>query len=476
MGLPRGSLQYAFFSLAFLVGILSVNAQERKMDKAEKIYENYGYIDAREIYLNVAEKGYASEELYQKIADSYYFNGEYKKALEWYEKLFELNKSPETKYVLRYSQSLRANGKDKKAKEQYDIFVEKSGKHLKEKQLTADEYLQLIETNSGRYKIRALSEINTEGIDFGNATYDHKLVYASTKDTDVFMQRKSTWDGLSFLDLYEVKIENGSVTGMPHKLPGDVNSKFHESSPVFTKDGKTMYFTRSNSTPEEKKKDEKLKIYRAKLIDGKWGQIEELDINADEYSTAHPALNTDETRLYFASDRPGGYGESDLYMVPIKKNGDLGKAENLGPKINTEGKETFPYVSSGNELYFSSDGHFGLGGLDVFYVRIKPLGFGNLLNVGKPINSYADDFAFGIDGESKKGFFSSNRGENIHTFVYDDIYWLIENEPIKDVNQARIFGIVIDKDTHEPLANTTVFLFEEDGKEYTTVTTDEKGH
>src|SRR5690606_28869281 len=96
--------------------------------------------------------------------------------------------------------------------------------------------------------------------------------------------------------------------------------------------------------------------------------------------------------------------------------------------------------------------------------------------VGKPINSYADDFAFGIDGESKKGFFSSNRGENIHTFVYDDIYWLIENEPIKDVNQARIFGIVIDKDTHEPLANTTVFLFEEDGKEYTTVTTDEKGH
>lgn len=468
-------LQYLFLTL-FLINVPTVSAQENKMEKAEKAYKNYGYISAREIYRKVAEKGYESEELYQKIADSYYFNAEYKKALEWYEKLFDLNNEPEAKYLLRYSQSLKANGKDRKAKKYYGKFVEKSGKTLEGKSLTAEDYLQLIETNSGRYIIKALTKVNTAGIDYGGTIHDGKLVFASTQAEGSFIKRKSAWDGLSFLDLYQVEIEGDSVVGNPKKFPGEINGKFHESSPVFTKDGKTMYFTRSNFTPDTKKKDEKLKIYRAHLVDGNWKNIEELNINGDEYSTAHPALSPDGSRLYFSSDRPGGSGESDLYMVSIGKEGHLGKAENLGAKINTAGKETFPFVSEKNELYFSSNGHFGLGGLDVFYVRIEKFGFGDLLNVGTPINSYADDFSFGIDQNTNEGFFSSNRGDSAYTFVYDDIYYLKQTEPIKNIYEAKIFGTVTDKDTGEPIADATVTLFTESDSLYVSLTTDENGY
>src|SRR5690606_17162103 len=157
---------------------------------------------------------------------------------------------------------------------------------------------------------------------------------------------------------------------------------------------------------------------------------EELSINSDHFSTAHPALSPDETKLYFASDRPGGFGASDIYVSQIDSEGNISDPVNLGSEINTSGKETFPFVSAHNELYFSSDGHFGLGGLDVFYVKIEDTGYGNLLNIGEPVNSYADDFAYGIDAQTSRGFISSNRTENQGQFVYDNIYSFLETSPI----------------------------------------------
>ncbi|MFB9106143.1 TolB family protein, partial [Algibacter miyuki] len=213
-----------------------------------------------------------------------------------------------------------------------------------------------------------------------------------------FINRKSGWDGLSYLSLYAVDLDStNQITGKERKLKGKLNSTYHESSAVYTKDLNTMYFTRSNNTSKKRKDDKNLKIYRTQKEDGKWSTPEELDFNSDHYSSAHPALSPDEKTLYFASDRPGGYGESDLYRVKINEDLTLEAPENLGSKINTPGKETFPFVDQDNSFYFSSDGHFGLGGLDVFYIKIKADDtFDNLLNVGTPINSYADDFAFGI--------------------------------------------------------------------------------
>lgn len=468
---------YSFFLflLSFVASSL-VYGQERKLAKATENYEQLDYVNAQKVYLAVAEKGYQSEELFTKIANTYYFNAQYDQAVKWYESLFNITPEPEENIVfLRYSQALKATGQKDKASNYYDAFVLKSGMKSNLKQ--AKDYEKLIQQNSGRYELEALQGVYDEGkISFGHIKLGDTLYYASTTDIKSFLNKRSAWDGLSFLSLYTIKVDslNRSIS-KPTILKGNLNSKFHESSPVFTKDNNTMYFTRSNITYENKKDDQKLKIYKSKKVNNRWLEAEELSINSDHFSTAHPSLSSDGTKLYFASDRPGGFGESDIYVSQINADGSIGNPVNLGSEINTSGKETFPFVSADNELYFSSDGHYGLGGLDVFYVKIEDNGYGNLLNIGQPVNSYADDFAYGINQQTKRGFISSNRSDDKGQFVYDNIYSFIETSPIIDVYFAQIQGYVTDKQTGLPIEGAVVILSNSEGKIYKQVTTDEKG-
>ena len=216
--------------------------------------------------------------------------------------------------------------------------------------------------------------------------------------------------------------------GAPYKFDKNINSKFHESTPAFTNDGKTMYFTRNNYLDGKKGKDGNeitlIKIYKASLENNKWTNISELPFDSNNYSTAHPALSPDGKTLYFASDMPGTLGQSDLYKVIINDDGSFGIPENLGNTINTEGRETFPFVNDENEIYFASDGHPGLGGLDIFVSKINADGtFSEVQNVGADVNSPKDDFAYLIDTKSRRGFFTSNRdgGQG-----YEDIYKFLE--------------------------------------------------
>lgn len=469
------NLRFLCLILLALSGF-TAKAQDKKLNKAEKDYENYAYINARNIYLKVAEKGFESEELYQRLGNSYYFNADYENARAWYAKLFNFEKNQKLVYLRRYAQALQATGNSKKAKQYYDLFKnEYTQDEPVASGLTAEDYLELIDENSDRYTIKKLNKINSNGIEFGHSYQNGKLLFASTKDTGVFVKRRSAWDGLSFLDLYSVEVQKDSVIGKSKKLKGDITGKFHESSAVVAKDGETVYFTKSNADPETKSKDKQLKIYRAKRVGDKWQELEDLSINNDSYSTAHPALDSEEKYLYFSSNRPGGYGDSDLYKVEILENGDLGEPENLGAKVNTSGKETFPFISNSNELYFSSDGHFGLGGLDIFYIKIENSEFGDLLNVGTPINSYADDFSFGIDAKTKYGFFSTNRTEN-NEFGYDNIFFLQENYEIVNVYKATIMGNALEEGTEKPISNAIITLYNEDGSEYNSIKTDKDGN
>src|SRR5699024_1307637 len=243
------------------------------------------------------------------------------------------------------------------------------------------------------------------------------------------------------------------------------------------------YFTRSNYTAEDKKnkKEEQtyLKIYRAqKNKKGKWTDVEDLPINGKDFSTAHPALSPDEKTLYFASDRAGGEGETDIWKVAIEEEGKLGTPENLGSQINTKARERFPFMTKDSTLYFSSDGHFGLGGLDVFAIKLKKDGtYGNLVNLGEPINSPADDFSYGVNQETRYGFFSSNRNPETDTsFVKTNIYSFKEEKPLKDPYIAWIEGCVTDKDTGEPLPESDITLTElEENEIYKSLKTDEEG-
>ena len=219
----------------------------------------------------------------------------------------------------------------------------------------------------------------------------------------------------------------------------------------------------------QKSTETHLKIYRAFKDGDIWGDFEDLSINGNNFSNAHPALSPDEKKLFFVSNMPGSLGETDIYVVDIHTNGTLGKATNLGTTINTQGRESFPFVSEDSELYFSSDGHFGLGGYDVFYVDLAS-NTNLLLNVGTPINSSQDDFAFSVFNTTKKGFFSSNRTGT------DNIYKLDELKSIKENLHIEIEGIVRDKDSKSPIPNSTVTLTNERGKIITNILTDVDGN
>ena len=446
-------------------------AQSSKETKADDQYEKLAYVDAIQTYERIAVKGYKSQDMLQKLADSYYFKADLDNAAKWYKELFAFAKDIAPEYYYRYSQCLKAIKEYKKADEMLAMFNQKSGNDLRANLASSQKnYLAEIKKNSGNYTIENAG-INSEYSDYGSAYYGNKLIFASARDTSGLRNMKHTWTGEGFTNLYESDIDNQGVLSTPKRFGKKLNSKFHESTPIFTKDGKTVYFTRNNFLNGKKGKDSAritlLKLYKANLDGDKWSNITELPFNSNEYSVAHPALSGDEKTLYFASNMPGTLGQSDLFKVEIKSDGSFGKPENLGKGINTEGRETFPMVTSTGELYFASDGHPGLGGLDIFVSKIDSDGtYKNVQNVGEPLNSSKDDFGFLINEVTRNGYFTSNREGGKGG---DDIYKLIEIK--KAVCEQMLVGIVTDKETTLPLANTVVTLLDSNFKllkEYTT--------
>lgn len=449
-----------FIKLTIALWSLTINAQEDKIASAEKLFNKYAYIDAIQTYQRVAEKGYKSADLFEKLGDAYYFNADFPNSVKWYTELFSLNEAVPSEYYYRYAQSLKAVGNYNKADLMMNGFLQKSGEQIRSK-LYADnkDYLAQIKKNSGRYNINSTT-INSNYMDYGASFYGDKIVFTSTRDTGgVFTKRVNAWTNQSFTTLYSSTIKGDSLSE-PVKFSKNINSIYHEATPVFTKDGKIMYFTRNNIYNGKVKKDNSgrvlFKIYRAVWEKDQWVQITELPFNSDNYSVAHPALSPDEKTLYFASDMPGTIGESDIYKIAINENGTFGKPENLGTGINTEARETFPFISANNQLFFASDGHPGMGGLDVFVsVAEKGMGFKKATNVGEPINSSYDDFAYIIDEQTGKGYFTSNRTAGKG---YDDIYSFTELKKLQTDCRQLITGVVTDSDDKSIISGATVTL------------------
>ena len=460
-----------------MISVLSLNSysQKAKLASADKQYNDFSYIKAIETYERVAEKGYKSADMFQKLANSYYFNAKLDKAEKWYGELFALNSDLEPEYYYRYSQCLRSIGKNKEADEIMDKFDQLSDNDLRAKLYKKNrDYLAEIKANSGRYVV-ADAGINSKYSDYGAAFYLNKIIFTSARDTGNLGQRKHTWTNQYFTNLYQADLGEEMRATNPVKFDKILKSKFNESTPVFTKDGKTIYFTRNNFLEGKKGKNESdvtlIKIYKASFENEQWSNIVELPFNSDNYSTAHPALSPDEKTLYFASDMPGTLGQSDLWKVDIKDNGTYSNPINLGKTINTSGKETFPFISGDNELYFASNGHPGMGGLDIFVSKINNDGtFDDVNNLGADINSTMDDFAYLIDSKSRRGFFTSNKegGQG-----YDDIYKFFEFKKI--VCEQELYGQITDIKTQEILPNAKVSLFDKKFNPIATTNANEDG-
>lgn len=449
-------------------------AQKAKIASADKKYDSYAYVDAIQTYERLAAKGYQSVEMFEKLGNAYYFNSDFEKAAQSYEKLYQLQPELAPEYYYRYAQSLKATGKEKEAATVLAQFESKSTGDSRVKRLkTNSNYLNEIRSNLGRYTIDNAG-INSKYSDYGSAIVENQLVFASARDTGGVIQNKHAWTGKHFTNLYAANVDSELSPSNPSRYDANINSKFHEATPVFTKDGNTMYFTRNDYLDGKRGKDVNkftlLKIYKATLVNKRWTNVTELPFNSNNFSSAHPALSPDEQTLYFASDRPGTIGQSDLYKVSINSDGTYGDPINLGTAINTEARETFPFVTKDNQLYFASDGHPGLGGLDIFRTNINNDGsIGIIENDGGEVNSPKDDFGYYRDSETNNGFFSSNRDGGLGS---DDIYKFTFKPSCKQI----LKGIVTDSKTAAVLANTTITLIDNQYNTIGETTTDSSGN
>lgn len=442
------------YTLLYILSITCCSfGQGVKLAKADKKYEKYAYIDAIEIYEKVAEKGYKSVDLFQKLGNAYYFNGNLDKAAKSYDALFALNEEVAPEYYFRYAQTLKAIGNYEKSNQYMELFAAKTNDSRGKLFLQNKNYLNDIDVNTGKY-ILDTTTINSEFYDYGPSFFGNKIVFTSSRSDGNQYTKIHDWTKQTFTDLFIVSMDAEGKLEQVENFSKTINTKFNESSPVFTKDGKTMYFTRNNYNDGKKRKsDDKVileKIYKAELVNNEWTNITELPFSNDNYKTAHPALSPDEKTLYFASNMPGSYGNSDLYKVSIDKNGKFGTPENLGPTINTEGRETFPFIDANNNLIFASDGHLGLGGLDIFEAKANGKSFEKPINIGKPVNSTKDDFGYVVNSENL-GFFSSNRDGGKG---FDDIYTF-------KICTHILTGIITDAETKEILPDAKVTLFDD---------------
>jgi len=453
-------IQVGILTLTLSLGQVGYS-QIKKEKQADKSFDRTAYIDAIQIYERMASNGYVNASILQNLADAYYFNGKLVEANKWYTELFDgqyehkdVGQLP-SEYYYRYSQTLKAVKNYAKADELMEQFTRMEKQDQRTVEYNKDRaYLERIEKQSNRYVVELLP-INSAFSDYGGTIIGNEFVFTSARETDRQDKRKiHSWTNEGYTALYRAKIEGDRMSN-PERFPLDEAPYVNDATAVFTQEGNKVYFTRNNVKPNGKSKQNKkhnssLKVYSAlKQTDGSWGRVVELPFNSDNFNTAHPALSPDGKWLYFVSDRDGSVGQSDIYRVAVFKNDGYGPVENLGTSINTQGRESFPFISSDNQLYFASDGHPGLGGMDVFVTQINADGtFGPVVNMGEPINSSMDDFAFYL--KEGRGFVSSNRAGGQGA---DDIYALT-TRPCTKIVEGKIY----DRETKEVLANAKIVL------------------
>jgi outer membrane protein OmpA-like peptidoglycan-associated protein len=444
-----------------------VFAQSDKTKKADKFFDRLEFVKAAREYEEIAIDD-ADAYVYEQLANCYYNLFKTKDAERWYRQSISEGNTKPTVYF-KYAQMLKANGKYKEHNEWMAKFAAAKPNDKRAIAFNKNpDYIPQILAKVTKFEVKN-SEINTQNSDFGAISVGGTVYFTSTRDGG----RKYGWNDQPYLDIYMASYDGDGELSNAIALSKDINTKYHEGTVSFSPDKKTMYFTRENYYDGKFKKNEDgkgtLNMYTATMSGGEWTNVKPVPFNNDEYSVGHPSVSADGKTLYFASDMPGGFGQSDLYKVAINDDGSFGEPENLGDDINTEGREFFPYISSNNTLYFSSDGLLGIGGLDVFASKVKGSSYGAVRNLGVPLNSNADDFSFTFDEESKKGFVASNREGGKGD---DDIYEVNLINPICDVDYVIT---VTDKETGAILSGAKVVLADDLGNSVGSKTTDADG-
>jgi outer membrane protein OmpA-like peptidoglycan-associated protein len=448
------------YILLIVFTIQFAQAQQQDLQRANRLFDKTYYSEAIPLYEKIALKN-QSTAVIQNLGDCYYYTNQYDKAQSQYSILFQSeSKELNEDFYFKYAQTLKARGKYTEANSVLRNYYVASNNTAALEKLDKDiKSLSNVTAIGERFEIVNLA-LNTSNSEFGGVIFGEDLIFAAVKKKPNLFDKTYKWNNEGYLNLVSIPVKNiNTMDSIAAYFSKELKSPMHESNAVFTKDGKIMYFTRNNYNNGKIGKDtnkiSNIQIFRAELLNDKWTNIVSLPFNSPKYSVEHPALSPDEKTLYFASDMPGTMGSFDIFSVSVDGL-TYGKPINLGENINTAKREQFPFVSKDNQLYFSSNGLEGYGALDIFVSDVHNNTYSKATNVGVPVNSGYDDFAYYIDSDTKEGYFSSDRPGGKGK---DDIYSLKETKEllIEDCKQY-IAGIITDTDSHLALESALVIL------------------
>ena len=436
---------------------------------AETSFEKQDYQIAAASYERLVQKGDSSVEVLFKLGDAYYYNSNYVKANNWYVKSYAKNKQLTANQFHRFIQTLKSVGNKEESNRVMVAFTQAFPQDIRVKNnVTSEKYFQ----NPLQVSIKNLA-INSAYSDYGASIYKDSLVFSSARPALVSSTDYYRTDQ-PFTNLF-VAIKTDSTYNNVSLLKKEVTySAFHEATPVFTKDGKTMYYTKNELKDNKSTKamDGLYKLYKAVFENGKWVDKGMLAIAGSEGARiAHPTLSLDEKTLYFAAEMKQGFGQSDIYSIALNSDGSVGLPINLGAKINSEGRESYPFITENNLLIFASDGHPGFGGFDLMALDLTDE-TAPIINLGATINSTEDDFNFVQKAGTNEGVFSSNRSGGKGD---DDLYNFVITKPIEIDVPVYLTGTVRDSSTQEILPNTAIEILDENGNVVAAFKSDETG-
>ena len=445
--------------LIYLIPVLLAACSAEK--KAYKAFNNGKYQNSLEIYKKILAGNPNNGRANYFIAESYRLSNRMKEAESYYAHAGGRGLDKDS-IQLYYAQSLKANGKYGEAKAQLDeLYSRATVTALKDRakaEIDGIAYLAKLDENPSYYRVKNLELINTPAAEYSPVFLNDELYFTSSRGNDKIYEATGT----PFTDIYKVASRGANVdlaTVAP--LPSGINSEsINDGCVTFSPDGKTMVFAKGNSGKKKGNKD--VDLYISRFRNNAWSDPIKININDVEAWDSAPAFSPDGRTLYFASNRKGGYGGTDLYSAQMDSRGRFTRVRNLGPEINTAGDENFPYMADDAKLYFSSDEHPGYGGLDLFVVK-RANGRTVIENLGQPVNSTGDDFGIFLF-RPDRGFFTSNRDGGKGD---DDIYTFINEDPNLKVVNYYLQGVTytIDKENkRQILPNTKVSMLDSRGE------------
>lgn len=442
--------------LLILIIIPDIQAQKRKTQHAYDAFNAGEYYDAIDLFKDAYSKTKKSDkaaraELVFMVAESYRMINDPRNSENWYKLAVKSSYSkPEAEFWL--AESMKKNGKYSQAIDEFRKFRQIAPGDIRtDQEIRACELAEEWLRNPESYQITELKELNSTDTDFGPAysSDDFGDVYFTSSRDDAAGNKTHGATGQSFTDIFESKLDKKSKWSIPVPVEA-LNTEAEEGTPSFSSDYKEVYFTRCEAGKREKKG---CMIMYSQKSGSTWSKPENLNILPDSVVAAHPAISPDGSVLYFVSDIPGGFGKKDIWMVRKSDNG-WSEPLNLGPDINTAEDELFPFVRDDGTLYFSSDGHIGMGGLDIFKAMHQPDGSWSVQNMKAPINSNADDFSIVFEKENESGLFSSTRKGRGNDELYS-----FEMPPLR----FTVTGLVKDENTGTAIPGSTVQLIASDG-------------